>query len=275
MSDSAVIETQDRDGSVRVLQITDTHLFAQPDRTLLGINTRDSFNAVLEAIVAEDRYVDFVLVTGDISQDYSPESYQYFASRVACLHKKVFFLPGNHDDGPLMYRMLSPLGVNTERHIIAGRWHFVCLNSQVYGVPHGWIEHSQMDYLVKACSEESQLFTTVCVHHLPRLVGSTWLDTQTMHNQDDFNRLLHTLPNIRLVLSGHVHQNFDLTHAGLRYIATPSTSIQFLPQSTEFMLDTCSPGWRYLTFKTDGTVDTELHRLREGSFLPDLNSRGY
>ena len=205
MSDSAVIEPQDGAIGVRVLQITDTHLFAHPDRTLLGINTRDSFNAVLEAIMAENREVDFVLVTGDISQDYSAESYQYFAKRIALLGKKVFFLPGNHDDGPLMYRLFAPLGVNTERHIIAGSWQFVCLNSQVYGVPHGWIGHEQMEYLKNVCSEYQHLNTAVCVHHLPRLVGSAWLDTQTMHNQDEFNRLLYTLPDLRLVLCGHVH----------------------------------------------------------------------
>ncbi|HHO4566956.1 hypothetical protein AB2G78_19545 [Escherichia coli] len=35
---------------VRILQITDTHLFAQKHEALLGVNTWESYQAVLEAI---------------------------------------------------------------------------------------------------------------------------------------------------------------------------------------------------------------------------------
>ena len=37
------------DEPVSLLQITDTHLFAQPDGQLLGIRTAESFQAVLDA----------------------------------------------------------------------------------------------------------------------------------------------------------------------------------------------------------------------------------
>ena len=36
---------------VRILQITDPHLFSTNDGQLLGVNTSDSFQAVLEAIL--------------------------------------------------------------------------------------------------------------------------------------------------------------------------------------------------------------------------------
>ncbi|EHI1623807.1 3',5'-cyclic-AMP phosphodiesterase, partial [Salmonella enterica] len=38
---------------VRILQITDTHLFAEKHETLLGVNTWESYQAVLEAIRAQ------------------------------------------------------------------------------------------------------------------------------------------------------------------------------------------------------------------------------
>ncbi|VTP67325.1 3',5'-cyclic adenosine monophosphate phosphodiesterase CpdA [Serratia rubidaea] len=40
---------------VRILQITDTHLFAGEHETLLGINTYRSYHAVLDAVRAQQR----------------------------------------------------------------------------------------------------------------------------------------------------------------------------------------------------------------------------
>ncbi|MCR5536050.1 MAG: 3',5'-cyclic-AMP phosphodiesterase [Succinivibrio sp.] len=275
MSDIFTLTPKAADESVRILQLTDTHLFAQGDRTLLGVNTKDSFSAVLDALEAKSEEFDFVLVTGDISQDYSPESYQLFAALIARLKQQVFFLPGNHDDGPLMYRMFGNLNVHTEKSIVCGHWQLVCLNSEVYGVPHGWLQREELNYLRKMAKTNRQLHTVACLHHLPRMVGCAWLDTQTLHNQNEFYEAVRDLDNLRLVLSGHVHQEVDEMHEQVRYLASPSTSIQFAPHSLDFALDYKAPGWRTLTLHPDGQVETEVHRLQTESFRPNFDSRGY
>ena len=53
---------------VRVLQITDTHLFAGEDETLLGVNTFNSYRAVLDAIKAQQREVDIGHLLGQVMQ---------------------------------------------------------------------------------------------------------------------------------------------------------------------------------------------------------------
>ena len=263
------------DGTVRVLQISDCHLFADPQKDLLGVNTAQSFKATVEAILEENCEYDFIAFTGDISQDYSAVSYQHFAKQISILQKPVFFLPGNHDDGPLMYRIFGDLGVNVARNVITPKWQFVFLNSEVYAVPHGWTERRQLDY-VEICSKRSpDRFMTVLVHHMPQLVNSAWLDTQTMHNLDEFNTFMHQIPNLKLVLTGHVHQEFDMVDHDIRYIATPSTSIQFTPKSNDFALDNLPPGWRYLTFYPDGSIETSVHRLKNNIFIPNHDVGGY
>ncbi len=272
---TAVIKPGCNTNQVSVLHLTDTHLFADQDGSLLGVKTSESFKAVLETILNQGMPFDFVIMTGDISQDYSIESYQRFAHMIANLKVPVFFVPGNHDDGPLMYKIFSQLGVNTERHLICGSWQFVFLNSEVYAVSHGWVEREELAFLKECCNEHPDLNTAVCVHHLPAMVKSHWLDTQTMHNQDEFNSFINRIPNIKVVLSGHVHQEFDEYHGRIRLIATPSTSIQFEPLSNNFALDLKGPGWRYLTFNTDGSIQTEVCRLPQGRFIPDTGVDGY
>ena len=260
---------------LRVLQLTDCHLFAEESGKLLGVRTADSFKAVLQAIINQQAVFDLIIVSGDISQDYSVASYQRFAHAIAVLKTPVFFVPGNHDDGPLMYRIFDQYGVHTERSLICGNWHFVFLNSEVYSVPHGWIERSELNFLKECYDAYPELNTVVVVHHLPRLVHSRWLDTQTMHNQDEFNNCIAACPNIKLVLCGHVHQEYDQVFNNVRYIATPSTSIQFEPFSHDFALDSQGPGWRYLQFTEQGQISTQVFRLPPGRFVPDTGVAGY
>ena len=263
------------DDTVNVLQISDCHLFADKSKSLLGVNTYDSFCAVIDEIKAQNFNYDFIAFTGDISQDYSVKSYEHFAEIIKVLNKHVFFLPGNHDDGPLMYRIFENLGVNIAKNVITPKWQFIFLNSEVYAVPHGWVERRQLDYAAFCGRRSPDQHVAILVHHMPHLVQSAWLDTQTMHNLDEFNTYIHRIPNVRAVITGHIHQEFDVTERGIRYIATPSTSIQFTPKSNDFALDSVGPGWRYLSFNPDGSIDTKVYRLKNNPFVPDTDVCGY
>ena len=92
---------------VKLLQITDPHLFKDTSKDLLGINTHESFSQVLKEIQAESFNYDVVLATGDLVQDSSDEGYLRFVEMVKPLNKSVFWLPGNHDFQPKMAEHLS------------------------------------------------------------------------------------------------------------------------------------------------------------------------
>lgn len=57
--------------SIRLLQLTDMHLFKTPQESLLGVNTWQSYQAVIDAVIAEQRDIDLILATGDLAQDHS------------------------------------------------------------------------------------------------------------------------------------------------------------------------------------------------------------
>ncbi len=80
---------------------------------------------------------------------------------------------------------------------------------------------------------------------------------------------------VKGIVCGHVHQDMNVMHKGIRVMATPSTCVQFKPQSDDFALDTVSPGWRELTLHANGEITTQVQRLASGSFLPDFTSSGY
>ncbi|NEP81399.1 MAG: hypothetical protein F6K17_09110 [Okeania sp. SIO3C4] len=66
---------------VLVAQITDTHLFADPtEGKMYGLPTESSFLKVLEKLKQLQPQPDVLLLTGDLSQDETSESYQRLAS---------------------------------------------------------------------------------------------------------------------------------------------------------------------------------------------------
>lgn len=167
-----VTSSSSNSDSIKLLQITDTHLFEPVDGSLLSVNTLDSFNAVVAAIVEENQSFDAVISTGDISQDHTAESYQRFEQGIAPLKNTCFWLPGNHDFKPSMNSVLPSTQIKQVEHVLLGEhWQMVLLDSQVVGVPHGRLSDQQLALLEDKLSQYPQRHTLVLLHHHPILVA--------------------------------------------------------------------------------------------------------
>ncbi|WP_394145475.1 3',5'-cyclic-AMP phosphodiesterase [Vibrio atypicus] len=270
------VTSSSSDGSIRLLQITDTHLFEATDGGLLSVNTGESFKAVVDAVIEQECVYDALLATGDISQDHSEASYQRFEQGIAPLEKPCYWLPGNHDYKPNMSTVIPSDQIQQVEHVLLGEhWQMVLLDSQVVSVPHGRLSDQQLELLDEKLGQHSDRHTLVLLHHHPILVGSAWLDQHTLKDAQDFWQVVEKHSNVKAVLCGHVHQDMNVLHKGVRVMATPSTCVQFKPNSDDFALDTLSPGWRELTLEANGNLETVVKRLPIGSFQPDFNSAGY
>lgn len=261
---------------ITLVQITDTHLFADDKGELLGVNTLSSFSAVVADIEKQALDYDALIMTGDVSQDHTDESYANFEKGIASLNKHCYWLPGNHDYQPSMRSVYPSTQIQQDTHLLVGKhWQVILLDSQAEGSPHGFLTEQQLQYLSDCLSEYPERFSLVLLHHHPLLVGSQWLDQHCLHNSDAFWKALEPFNNVKAILCGHVHQDFHQVHQGVEVLTSPSTCIQFKPQSSDFALDRVSPGWRSLVLKSDGRVDTRIHRLEGGRFLPNFEAQGY
>ena len=100
-----------------------------------------------------------------------------------------------------------------------------------------------------------------------------------MDNGTEFLKCVAQYPQVKALLWGHVHQQldslYDGPHGALQLMATPSTCIQFKPQSPYFALDGLQPGYRLLELKADGSISTNVYRVPGNLFSPDKDSSGY
>lgn len=263
-------------GTIRLLQITDSHLFADKSKSLLGVNTFDSFHAVLSQIAKQNTEFDYAVITGDISQDQTSESYQSFLEGIADWQQPSYCLAGNHDYQPNMQKVLGSSLLTYKEHVLLNQnWQMIVLDSQVEGKPHGFLAKEQFDLLENILSQSPDKHTLLLFHHHPLYSGSAWLDQHRLHNQDELWEKLKDYPQVKAIVCGHIHQDLDLEHQGCRVLAAPSTCIQFLPNSDDFALDSKAPGWREIALHPDGTISTIIGRISEELFDPDMKSSGY
>ncbi|MGL5392936.1 MAG: 3',5'-cyclic-AMP phosphodiesterase, partial [Shewanella sp.] len=246
---------------------------------LLGVNTGRSLAAVLDTIRAVDYPAHLLLASGDLSQDYSPESYREFVAAVAPLGFPCHYLPGNHDDPWIMHLHMQGAHICAQQRILAGQWQILMLDSTVRGKPGGTMAPSQFDLIDQAITARPDCHTLLVMHHNPVLMNCAWLDQHCMDNGSEFLRRVAEYPQVKGLVWGHVHQSVDTVYEGphgpLQLMATPSTCIQFKPLSPYFALDSLQPGYRLLELKADGSINTNVYRVPGNHFSPDNNSSGY
>jgi len=262
-------------GDLKLLQITDTHLFADREKNLLGIKTVASYDAVVKHAEKYSGKCAAVLSTGDLSQDHSAQSYLHFSERIKSLNMPCYWLPGNHDMQSVMLPSLLSEGLAQTKQIVSDHWQVILLDSQLEGVPHGHLSDDQLVFLEEKLQEFPDKYTLVAVHHHILPVGAAWLDQHILKNNAQFIALISQFKNVKAVLSGHVHQAFDVTKHGVRYLTSPSTCVQFKPRNNDFAVDNKEPGYRYLVLKQSGEIETQVERIDAGEFITDENATGY
>jgi len=260
---------------VRLVQVTDSHIFADPEGRLLGLNTRESFEAVCARVSCEEWRPDALLATGDLSQDASPEAYKYLADGLLDLAIPSFWVAGNHDNPDAMEMYLSNSKVSSAKHLFIGHWQIILLDSSVVGKVHGKLSQSELDFLEKVLARYPDRHSLVVLHHQPVKINSRWLDDIGLKNHQAFKEVIKKHQNVKGVLWGHIHQEYQKVIDGVSWIASPSSCVQFTPGSKDFSADTKAPGYRYLDLYSDGRIESVVHRIDNIEFTIDYSVKGY
>ena len=243
--------------TLRVLQFTDTHLSGDPANTYYEVNTDESLGQVIHFAINHYQKVDLTLVTGDLVHDETEAGYERLRRHLELLDMPVFCLPGNHDLPDIMNRVLASGKIRNEHSVLAKSWQIILLDSTVHGEVGGHLSSQELTRLESHLGRYPEYHALVCLHHSPFLIGSHWLDNGLLlDNPDELFAILDRYKQVRGVLWGHIHQEFYRLRNEVEYFATPSTMIQFKPNSYDFAVDDKPPGFRWLDLHGDGSIET-------------------
>jgi Icc protein len=261
-------------GTLRVLQLTDTHLYAEAAGTLLGVNTLESFRQVIDRFRTHHWPLDLLLATGDLVHDASPTGYAKMRAMLERFDVPVFCLPGNHDNPATLQAHLPGGPVRADTVCDFGAWRFVMLDSVIPGEEGGHLGQAELAAL-RAALQQSDRHTLVCMHHQPVAVGSTWIDSMAIDNPGPLFEIIDDFEQVRGILWGHVHQTFEGVRNGIRLMASPSTCVQFTPHSEQFQVDEEPPGFRLLALLPNGEIRSEVIRVDAMPCGLEVASSGY
>ena len=249
----------------RVVQITDLHLMADPCAELKGVCTRTSLISVLDVLRRDFGSAERLIVTGDLAHDELRETYEALRELLADWWPKLRLIPGNHDNREFMRQVFGDrVTVMEDRNVFVdsiGGWRLIGLDSHLPGEVRGQLGASQLAWLASKLNVEPRQPTAIFLHHPPLAVGTGWLDGIGLEDAEPFLSLLRSFPQAKLICCGHIHHEMTVSHADKLLLATPSTSVQFLPETDVLVPDPIPPGFRVFDFETDGSFRTRVVRV--------------
>lgn len=259
----------------KVLQLTDMHLFADSNDRLLGVNTDDTFNAVFEHARMTCPDPDMLCITGDISQDETMAAYERFAEKISVYHCPKYWVPGNHDDTDYIKNVFPEFHIQHQKHMVLDHWQIIMLDTKKLNAVEGHMSDDQLDLLEESLSGHPEHHTLIFMHHHPIPVGSRWLDNLMLMNASQFWDTISVYNNIKLVVCGHVHQEYEARYENVSFYSTPSTCFQFKSNSSKFAVEPLMPGYRIIELMSDGSFKTQVHRIENFNMTVDGSLSGY
>ena len=247
---------------MKLIQISDCHLFAAPNKISYNINPLQSLERILTEVKAHRP--ELLLVTGDISGDGSGQSYRHFSRLLAQakIDCRVGIIPGNHDNPQQLAANINEehLWLNNPQLILPNQWHIHLLNTQ-YQHTLGQISAASLKSLAKYVHQHSNAYHLLAAHHHPISCGG-WMDQHQWTNRQEFNAVVAQNQSIKGVVYGHIHMAIEQQQNQCLYMACPSTCWQFANQES-FATSNLMPGYRVINLLKDGQITTSIHRLAE------------
>lgn len=261
---------------LNVLQITDLHLSTYGEITgdvdAELYSCQLSFEAVLKQALNENRRCDLILVTGDLISKFDTAIYDYIFRILTATNIPFACIAGNHDvtdevgeDLPFFQRELIAQSADSRllscHAIQTDYWQLLLLNSAIPGKVAGEITPNNIEWLcqqLSACDKPA----LIALHHHVMPMQSDWIDAHIADNTDMFWERVAPFEHLRVVVTGHTHQEQVRHKNGVTVYSTPSTCYQFKPFEHEFAFDEeALPGYRWLQLANNGLVTSWVARL--------------
>ncbi|QCR44140.1 metallophosphatase [Curtobacterium sp. SGAir0471] len=233
-------------GTLRILHLSDTHLTGDGALHQGSVDTTAALDAVL-AHVDGVPGVGLVVVSGDVSEDGSPESYRTARERIGAWAERhgaaLVLVPGNHDlregfrqvlaNGHVLGEGGTPLAHTMEytppsvpvcgQSVVAG-FRVVTVDTSVPGAGYGALSETALDRLRTALTGEPVPHGTVVVLHHPPVPSPTLLhEALRLQDPEDLVELLDG-SDVRVVLGGHQHHHAVGSLAGVPVLVAPGVA---------------------------------------------------
>jgi 3',5'-cyclic AMP phosphodiesterase CpdA len=214
-----------------IVQLTDMHI-GPPGSRPYGVDTAAQFREVARVVRAMDLEPAAVLLTGDLSDEGEPESYEHLRELVADeldpIGAPVLSVVGNHDHRASFraaYLGETDPSDDEPYHYVVdlAAVRLVMADSYVAGKVSGRLGDRQLAWIDEQLADAGDRLPIVAVHHpaVPR--GVPRPDDYLLEDRDAFGDVI-IRHEVGAVLCGHGHVTTAATFAGTLHVAAPATA---------------------------------------------------
>ena len=199
---------------VKLIQLSDLHLVPPGQLTSKVLDTNSILEETINEILRKKDYfgkIECVVVTGDVSDDGSIESYLSAHEKLIKLNVPFLVIPGNHDLRNPMREVFNE-HVEFSTHSSQFDWVFkyeetviVGLDSLVEGENFGFLEKTSLEFLSNQLSIHNGSDIVLLIHHPPIKTGIYFMDKIGLTNSSDLAECLKVTNQPVRILCGHVH----------------------------------------------------------------------
>ncbi len=228
--------------AIKIIQISDTHLFKNDDNELLSVKSNARFLETIDRV--REEAPDYLFITGDVSQDETTESYQKLAASIDQLKINSYWIPGNHDDIETMRAAFREADYLHEvEQLTLSEWNFIFLNSKLDNSASGLLSPDELNKLRRLLHQSKTTKTAIVIHHHPVPVGTPLIDQYILENKQAFWDIVDKHQNVTLILCGHVHGDYTIKHNNVTIECSPATCFQW-KKGTKALVNEKSTGYK-------------------------------
>ena len=132
--------------STKIIQITDLHLNESKEVITNGINTYNSAKKVLDTIKIKEKDADCLVLSGDLSNDCSQESYNNLMSLLQGFNLPIYLMSGNHDSPPLLKELSNNYDVHFKNFDSFNNWGLFMFNTKKDNSSSGILDNDELLY---------------------------------------------------------------------------------------------------------------------------------
>ncbi|PRZ44423.1 calcineurin-like phosphoesterase family protein [Antricoccus suffuscus] len=212
-----------------IVHLSDTHIRGDGTLARDSIDTLAHLRAVADRLVAADRPISAIILSGDLSDDGSEDAYRLLhetlAPAASALDARLIYAMGNHDQRAGFATLPGILddsisnespdeGSPFDRAYDVDGLRIIVLDSTRPGLHDGHLEPHQLAWLADQLGATSPRGTLVVMHHPPISSPLAPVHQLRLKGSEELADVLSD-SDVRMVLCGHTHYTGMGTIAGI------------------------------------------------------------
>ena len=225
---------------LKVIQLTDLHLFSSDNELMLGHkNNANFYDVIFKLKNTQLETTDLILLTGDLSQDQTRESYEHIVRELKDFNIPIYWISGNHDHKKNISAVFSKNdSFKNVPYLELKHWFFIFLDTKKEGSESGFLAESEIFFLKNTLDQQSVKNKKIAIimHHHPVPFGTPLIDDYILKNHEEFWRAI-IKHNITKILCGHVHGDYSFIQNNTLIESSVATCFQFKKGSSSLVTE--------------------------------------